>query len=332
MKTKFTLVLLLFVSILLTNCTKEDESYEQGEVTPDTETLLRSNHRANVAFHHAPIHIQDVDRTGKYSLGGVSDYVTAVDFDGDWNSSNNWNNISTASQAKAVCYYSVSETSTHYYVVYSFFHPRDWTDNFFLYSLDQHENDLEGILHIIKKDGSTYGTLQGIVTVFHLNFYSFKPSGSPLTNGNEDIDGICDTEYYAGSYRAITSQEAKGHGIKTYPTLKPGGSDYVKYYPSLTTSEYPSSPYDQHVKYKLVDIFEPNGFWDHRWNSQFLINGAYFPNTKTSNGQANAPWNWNDGNDNVGTGIIATDPAALTNDYFNNLGTFSSSYVYNPYQ
>ncbi|WP_196893269.1 hypothetical protein [Aureivirga marina] len=333
MKTKITLSLLLLTSVLFTNCSKDDETLADASTgeTPEVAARAASSFRQDVAYHHAPIHIQDVDRTGKNALGGVSDYITAVNFDGDWNSSNNWNNLSTASQAKAVCYYSVAETSTHYYVIYSFFHPRDWTDNPFLYHLDQHENDLEGVLHIIKKDGSTYGTLQGVVTVSHLDFYSFKPSGSPLTDGNEDIDGICDREYYDGSYRVLTSQEAKGHGIKTYPKLKPGGSDYIKYYPSQTVSDYPTSPYDKFVQYKLIDIFEPNGFYARRYNTQFLTSAKYFPST-VGNGKANAPWNWNDGNDNVGTGIIATDPAALANDYFNNLGSFSSTYIYNPYQ
>jgi hypothetical protein len=56
-------------------------------------------------------------------------------------------------------------------------HPRDWTDR----SRDQeHENDLEGLLTIVRKDGSRLGRLEGMVMVYHNDFYSYTPSGSPL--------------------------------------------------------------------------------------------------------------------------------------------------------
>jgi hypothetical protein len=68
----------------------------------------------------------------------------------------------------ATAYYSVVESCTHYFISYSFFHPRDWSDTIF----DQeHENDLEGALLAVRKDGSTFGRLEGMITVFHTNFF-----------------------------------------------------------------------------------------------------------------------------------------------------------------
>ena len=46
--------------------------------------------RAELALRWAPIHHQDVDATGSHALGGRSDYLTRVDFDGDWDGRNNW--------------------------------------------------------------------------------------------------------------------------------------------------------------------------------------------------------------------------------------------------
>ncbi|WP_045113503.1 hypothetical protein [Microscilla marina] len=290
---------------------------------------------AHLAFQHAPVHYQDVDRTGSHGLSGKADYITAVDFDGDLNSSNNWNNIANnAYKAQAHAYYSVVETSTHYFIIYAFFHPRDWTDNWFLYRFDEHENDLEGLLTIVKKDGSTYGKAEGAITVFHRDFYSYKAPGSSLTNGDEDIDGTFTTQYYGGVYRFKTSQEAKGHGLKAHAKQKPGGSDYVVYYPSKTTSEVPDDIYDRHVKYKLVNMFGADGLWTNRFNTAFLTNAKSFPSTY-GNGSANAPWNWDDHNDGGGQGLLhggmAYYPAELVAAYFNGLGSFSKQYIYNPY-
>ena len=46
-----------------------------------------------IAFRWAPIHYQDVDTTGDHSENGRADYLTAIDYDGDWDTSNNWDNL-----------------------------------------------------------------------------------------------------------------------------------------------------------------------------------------------------------------------------------------------
>lgn len=290
----------------------------------------------DLAYHHAPIHYQDVDRTGSHGLGGKADYITSVDFDGDLNAKNNWNNITnSAYRGNAYGYYSVTETSTHYFIIYAFFHPRDWTDIFFLYNIDEHENDLEGMLTIVRKNSSSYGEAIGAITVFHSDFYSYKTASSGLSSGQESVDGTITTQYYDGNNRFQTSQEAKGHGMKIYDKQKPGGSDYVVYYPSKTISEYPADIYDRNVKYKLVDIFESgNGLWAQRFNASLFKDAKQFQKSY-GNGTANAPWNWDDGNDGNGTGLLAGGmayyPAELVDAYFNGLGSFSKTYICNHY-
>src|SRR5262245_24661259 len=51
-----------------------------------------------------------------------SDYVTNFDFDGDWTGDNNWNNAANQKfPLKAFIYYSVAETSTHFFIYYAVF-------------------------------------------------------------------------------------------------------------------------------------------------------------------------------------------------------------------
>jgi hypothetical protein len=130
--------------------------------------------RAEIALRWAPIHYQDVDTTGSHALAGKSDYITRYDFDGNLNGRDNWDN--TGTNTDAAVYYSVLETSTHYYLTYLFFHPRDWIDHPFFET--EHENDGEGVLEIVEKDGSEYGSLKAAVTVAHSDFFSYKPAAA----------------------------------------------------------------------------------------------------------------------------------------------------------
>jgi len=88
--------------------------------------------RAQLALRWAPVHYQDVDQTGGHALGGAADYLAAYDFDGNLDGRDNWDHAGNAAfPLRATAYYSVVETSTHWFVVYLFFHPRDWSDSVF---------------------------------------------------------------------------------------------------------------------------------------------------------------------------------------------------------
>ncbi|RKG70208.1 hypothetical protein D7W79_32110 [Corallococcus exercitus] len=295
--------------------------------------------RAALTKRWAPIHYQDVDVTGSHSLSGKSDFLTRVDFDGDWSGTNNWDN--TGSRAlTAHAYQSVVETSTHWYLLYTFFHPRDWSDSIFD---TEHENDGEGVLLIVKRDGSEYGALVGAVTVAHKDFFSYVPSGSPLASGSESIDGTLSMASFEGLPHPITAQEAKGHGLKAWPYFDING-DGVKYYPSLTLAEQPSSATDSDVRYKLLDIYSPtDGLWTRRdLTTLFSSDGTFRGDTGGGCGltagncgtnSANAPWGWDDQNDGpILRGEIAKDPAKLAAYYFSPSSQFSTTYTFNPFQ
>lgn len=324
-----TMVMLAITLLLLPSCSQNDIMPEE-DVLQAQISLKSSVSYNDLAKRWAPVHHMDVDVTGSHGVSGKADYLTAIDYDNDWNGYNNWDNLPDYS-ANAVVYYSVVETSTNWFVLYAFFHPRDWTDNIFEYYWGEHENDLEGVLFSIQKDESTYGALQAAVTVAHSDFYSYVPSGSSIGANEETIDGTLSFENYNSADHPVTAQEAKGHGLKAWPYYEING-DGVKYYPSFNdVADSPSDAYDQFVEYKLVDIFDDGQMWEQRTNEN-MFNADQKSFVKSyGNGGANTPWNWDDGDDTPGAGEIATNPARLINLYFSNLGDFSLTYTHNEY-
>jgi hypothetical protein len=290
-------------------------------------TLSAAPSDLELAYRWAPIHYQDTD-SDDYD----ADYLTAVNYDGDWDALNNWEHQDDQlSRIKGVVYYSVTETSTHWYIVYAFYHPRDWSD---LLIDSTHENDMEGVLAIVRKDGSAYGQFEGLVSVFHRDFYSFTPSGSVLRGGQESIDGSVVMRTYDGAAHPTTFQESKGHGAKAWNGNSFPGGDGVIYYPHRTTGEVPASGNDSSVNYQLVDIFAADGLWAHRSDPLTFASWGTFRGDNGSDNAANAPWRWDDQNDGdtLPGGEIATDPAKLGSIYFNNLGTWSRTYLRNGYR
>ena len=284
---------------------------------------------AELAARWAPIHYQDTDSTD-YD----ADYLSRIDFDGDWNTRNNWENQSVdPGRLTAWVYYSVVATSTHWFIGYAFYHPRDWCDWPLCTELDAHENDMEGVLLTVRRDGSTYGQLEAMVTVAHNNFYSFTPEGSPYTSGRESIDGRVILQSYGGFARPTTFQESKGHGCKAWNGAEFPGGDGVVYYPD-SVAEVPGSGNDRFVRYQLIDVFAAGGLWDHRYDPATFASWGTFAGDNGKDNAANAPWGWDDHDDgsDLPRGMLATDPAKLVSVYFGNIGSFSLTYTQNGFQ
>lgn len=276
----------------------------------------------DLAFHWAPVHHQDTD-----SSDYDADYLSTVDFDGDWNALNNWENQPQLAKLTGAAYYSVVETGTHWFLTYSFFHPRDWDDQPDPFGQRTHENDVEGMLLAVRKDAG-FGKLEAAVTMAHSDFYSYVPAGSPFRNGAETIDGTL----LLVDGRPATFQEAKGHGFYRWNGTEFPGGDGVVYRPAAT-GEVPSGGNDRSVGYRLVDTFEPNGIWSRRTNAETF---ASFGTLRGDNGKdnaANLPWSWDDHDDGpVYKGYPATDPALLVDRYFSGKGDFSLTYTRNAFR
>ena len=298
-------------------------------VAPSVAVAVPSD--AELALRWAPIHYQDTD-----SSDYDADYLSRIDYDGEWDTLNNWEHQDDdLSRLGGWTYYSVVETSTHWFVVYSYYHPRDWEDFPDPFDLFTHENDMEGVLLTVRKDGSTYGKLEAMVTVAHTDFFSYVPAGSTYISGRETVDGSLLLQPVNGVPHPTTRQEAKGHGAFAWDGAAnfPGG-DGVVYAPSATTAKVPSSGNDRAATYRLADVFAAGGMWARRSDSITYAGFGTFRGDNGADNSANAPWGWDDQNDggDLPRGMLATDPAYLVSVYFANQGSFSLTYTRNGYR
>lgn len=273
-----------------------------------------------LAEYWAPIWWQDTDEDDFRA-----DYITNFDFDGDWNPLNNWNNLPQF-KLEAYIYYWVTETTTHWFIGYADFHPRDWSDDITA-PLDQHENDMEGCLLVIQKGEGYYGQFVLMITRAHEDLYSYKDYDSPLSNmvreGHEDIDGDVEFE----THNPHIYVKAEGHAI--YGDLRweeKGfrGEDGVVYR-YTGQAEEPQNGNDRNVGYDLVYIGE---LWEKRHDPDIFYEFGTFRGDDFGKNKAHAPWRWDDKDDGeVGADHFFVDPAYLVDYYHDGLGNFSHDYI-----
>ena len=135
--------------------------------------------------------------------------------------------------------------------------------------LDAHENDMEGVLEVVELPGrlgepgfeyDDMGVLKALVTVFHLDFYSYRntdiPAAEQYGGRDEDIDGKIRFKDWQGRPHPVTAQQSQGHGLKAWPQVDIVGGDGLVYYPAWEGQTEPSGPDDRDNLYRLVDIFE----------------------------------------------------------------------------
>jgi hypothetical protein len=252
---------------------------------PDSESYGEPAFYRSLAYRWAPIIIQDT--ASKWN----ADFIGRIDYDNDWRSNNNWDNLPSAGIAPYI-YYDVLETSTHWFIHYHTFHPRDWDDVFFGTcgpDPDCHENDTENLMVMIQKDGSTYGRFRLMETEAHTSFYQYALANDGVSAGTgpdaDDLDNdaergftlFTDTSVGVNDPRPAIYIESKGHGICdwwdnngpycTHPDDMVGtsGNDGVMYYPSETaTPSVPPNPQggqwsDFKSPYNLISL------WDDVW-------------------------------------------------------------------
>ncbi len=288
-----------------------------------------------------------------------SDYPTRFDYDGDWNGANNWQNRDNGT-SQAYVYYAVMETATHWFLIYNVFHPRDYSDKCVAGSC--HENDNEGLILTIAKDGGPYGRLQVMETLAHNNVYSFVAADG-IRAGIHNIDGP--VEFYQQTH-PIVFIEAGGHGI--YGTA----SDHARYDAARDTftagtgvtyvykgvAERPRHPNDRLVGYELLPVYQhwwvkanrDSGWSEPTFDDYFTytpngarpraacqtIGGAFLGRTNGVN-MAKPFWGWHDNRtrkrDVLAVGQWGLDPAYAVsqNLRFPAAEPFSLTYVFNPY-
>lgn len=162
-------------------------------------TFVDNNRYRSLAAFWAPFIAQETWWQPK------ADVPTRFDYDGDWDGQNNWDNLDLGT-SQAYVHYAVVETGTHWFLHYNFFHPRDYSDNCIAGTC--HENDNEGIILTVRKNGSEFGSLELMETLAHNNVYSYS-NDNRLRKGAHDIDAKID---FYEDHHPMVFLEAGGHG------------------------------------------------------------------------------------------------------------------------
>lgn len=172
-----------------------------GAAAPATAATLQE-----YAVHYAPVLYQDTAdgfpndwRNRRYDL------VTRFDFDGNDDAADNWARAESW-KIPAFVYWDGQETETHVFLVYGFFHPRDWDVGCF-YPLC-HENDQENYRLTIRKDGTELGTPILLDGDSHGQHHAFGIDGT-VTSGRTDVSTTVPS--FDGSHVRLFL-ESKGHG------------------------------------------------------------------------------------------------------------------------
>ena len=208
------------------------------------------------------------------------DYITRVDFDGDWRGDNNWNNAEDGRELAASVYFNVSESLTHYFIHYAVFHPRDYKGgnvrgvilseilregaerhgDYDPTGLAQsavlaHENDMEGALVVVEKASGLFGNTRVayVETLAHNRFLQYKVERRLFGPPGDGV--LVDDEH------PVLFIEPKGHGIEGFH----GGdqlvdADGVVVYRYTGEAEAPrgisAAGATENVGYDLVSIAE----------------------------------------------------------------------------
>ena len=282
-----------------------------------------------------------------------ADYLARFDFDGDWKGDNNWENTAAGS-SQAYVYYAAAETETHWFLIYNFFHPRDYSAS--CVGGTCHENDNEGLILTIFKDGTCSGRLQVMETLAHNNIYSYR-ADKRVKNRAHKVDGKI--EFYQETHPVVFI-ESGGHGVY-------GSTDRHSKF-SLRRDEFrettgvtyifgsragqPRHGSDREVSYELLPIL------DHWWRRgeddagtfagdfRYQPHGkrpaasraslpAAFNGRKFGKNKAKPFWGWHDRRTRkkkiLATGQWGLDPAYGVSRNLKLPEPFSLTYIYNPY-
>ncbi len=288
-----------------------------------------------IAIHYAPQIDQAVNVL--LSEGGRGDFITAVNYDGDWSCLNNWENLRSG-DLSAVVYYSVQETDTHYYVGYYFYHPRDDAE----VSLDRHENDLEGIMLAVPKSAEGYLKPEYMYTQGHGNvfFYLYEHdmasvrmlensihAGHMLLTGDRPCIYICPNGTLVNQGHSVES--AANHS--TYWSVGNSGVRYVYGGHAETPAFWNGSFEDNYCRYELRPLDELWAFRSGPYDGTSVF-GSYgaFDGDNYGEDRANPPWAWRNKTIYGFGGSFLSDPVWTFNRAVSGLD-LSADYVSNPY-
>jgi hypothetical protein len=194
-----------------------------------------------LARRWAPVYVQHVDSDDR-----GADRPTRIDFDGNWDATDNWTSLARYGTAVPPAAYAAPIlTTTHAYLTYTLFYPRDWTR--FCVSFICHDNDLESVQMVIERDAAD-GKLLEVRTKAHHAIS--QTTGADIARS---ADG-----------RPMFHVEARGHGITPCRENDPAceATDGRIIYAPGTPSPPPRHATGQTVNYQLLWLHD--SLWPRR--------------------------------------------------------------------
>ncbi len=359
----------LFSIILLSSSTfLNAETVERTAAQRKKSESPAPRRELEIALRFAPVFYQKLGKSKR------SDYITNFNFDGDWRGDNNWAHATNLRfPMKAYVYYAAVETGTHYFIHYAIFHARDykggeWRGTLLSQLMREgarragkydptgiaeesalaHENDLEGCLVVVAKDGddSQRGRTVFVETLRH-NTIARYVAGQQVDNDSKTFRTL--------NERPLLYVEPKGHGIEAFTGEgQTAGRDIITYV-SAARAGNPEKTTSQSIGYELVPI--ETTLWK---KAQGGINPTYAEahdfgevSIKLQSGvlktkvprigiafagevgglnMARAPWGWFDRSNREGTmGVWFFDPASVIKRDFHLDDGFSTTYLWLPF-
>lgn len=292
---------------------------------PDNIIELEAANRL-IADCFAPTIHQMAERGEENSANGRADLITAVNYDGNWNTADNWENLAlfesgntnTHNALDPVVYYSVVWTDDYWIITYAFYHPRDWSLDTGLCCEganpipggDNHENDLEGAILVVRR---TINEVFGAYTISHNDLLAFDDvSAVPdifIDNRGHAVEANIGNDCIDDDGIANCDNCMKfdlGHIIYTRSANSLDGNSFVDANPiTFQTSSgitILSANLVGNGEYLLDDIFssDPNSLNSQRANSAVFQGNKFNSKVLDLNnhdcagfgGDASAPWGW----------------------------------------
>lgn len=250
----------------------------------------------------APVVYQDV-RQGldvNRRMYGARDAFVAMNFDGNWDVANNWQNsrYDAGEQGQltdrltpplhGMAYSAMVESQGFYFLSYGFYH----TGQDSIRTANRHQNDWEMVVLMIRKDDSRFGRLESMMTQSHTSQITYLPSQMKFS-----------------AHRPIIYIEPNGgflgHGIEAYVNQGPGQDGVVSVPGAFsenvtsvnlgTSGNWNTAP---RFQYKLVPISEmwafigKTGLYDPYagWKLFNYARPANHPDYEHEEGAGNPPW------------------------------------------
>jgi len=327
-----------------------------------------ANREREIAGRFAPVFYQALGDNKR------ADYFTNFDFDGDWRGDNNWVHTNDRRfPMKAYVYYAAVETATHYFIHYAVFHGRDYKGGeragAILSELMRegakragkrdptgiaeesalaHENDLEGCLIVVAKNGSDLDRAKPVFveTLRHNTIAKY----SAVETSPQDAKSFRTEEQ-----RPLLYVEPKGHGIEAFTGENQTAGKEVLTYRIAAQAGNSEEPAGNSVGYELLPL--ATTLWPRSLGG---INSTYAEvydfgevTIKLQSGEAKIqlqkigiafagkvgginmarpPWGWFDRSNREGTlGVWFFDPATTIKRDFHLDEGFSTSYLRLPF-